>query len=56
MTPDDAEALALAGFLYLKQEAVNEAMAVALRSLTLFDQDADGRLRARARRSLGVRG
>jgi tetratricopeptide (TPR) repeat protein len=31
----DAEALALAGFLYLKQEAVNEAMAVALRSLTL---------------------
>jgi tetratricopeptide (TPR) repeat protein len=31
----DAETLALAGFLYLKQEAVNEAMAVALRSLTL---------------------
>jgi len=31
----DAEALALASFLYLKQEAVNEAMAVALRSLTL---------------------
>jgi len=32
---DDAEALALAGYLYLKQEAVNEAMAVALRSLAL---------------------
>jgi tetratricopeptide (TPR) repeat protein len=32
---DDAEALALAGFLYLKQEAVNEAMAVALRSLAV---------------------
>jgi tetratricopeptide (TPR) repeat protein len=31
--PDDAEALALAGYLYLKQEAANEAMAVALRSL-----------------------
>ena len=30
---DDAEALALAGYLYLKQEAVNEAMAVALRAL-----------------------
>ena len=33
--PQDAEALALAGFLYLKQEAVDEAMAVSLRSLTL---------------------
>jgi protein O-GlcNAc transferase len=31
----DAEALALASFVYLKQDAVNEAMAVALRSLTL---------------------
>ncbi len=33
--PDDAEALALAGYLYLKQEAVNEAMAVALRALAV---------------------
>ena len=33
--PDDAETLALAGYLYLKQEAVNEAMAVALRALAL---------------------
>lgn len=33
--PDDAEALALAGYLYLKQEAVNEAMAVALRGLAV---------------------
>ena len=33
--PEDAEALALAGYLYLKQEAVNEAMAVALRSLAV---------------------
>lgn len=33
--PDDAETLALAGYLYLKQEAVNEAMAVALRGLAL---------------------
>lgn len=33
--PDDAEALALAGYLYLKQEAVNEAMAVALRVLAV---------------------
>lgn len=33
--PDDAEALALAGFLYLKQEASNEAMAVALRALAI---------------------
>ena len=32
---DDAEALALAGYLYLKQEAVNEAMAVALRALAV---------------------
>jgi len=34
-TPDDAEALALAGFLYLKQKASNEAMAVALRALAV---------------------
>ena len=33
--PDDAETLALAGYLYLKQEAVNEAMAVALRALAV---------------------
>lgn len=33
--PDDAEALALAGYLYLKQEAVNEAMAVALRAMAV---------------------
>lgn len=32
---DDAEALALAGYLYLKQEAVNEAMAVALRAMAV---------------------
>lgn len=32
---DDAEALALAGYLYLKQEAVNEAMAVGLRALAV---------------------
>lgn len=32
---DDAEALALAGYLYLKQEAVNEAMAVALRAFAI---------------------
>ena len=31
---DDAEALALAGYLYLKQDSVNEAMAVALRALS----------------------
>ena len=31
----DADALALAGYMYLKQEAVNEAMAVALRALML---------------------
>lgn len=31
----DADTLALAGYLYLKQEAVNEAMAVALRSLAV---------------------
>lgn len=31
----DAEALALSGYLYLKQEAVNEAMAVALRALAV---------------------
>lgn len=33
--PADAEALALAGWMYLKQEAVNEAMAVALRALMI---------------------
>ncbi len=33
--PADPDALALAGYMYLKQEAVNEAMAVALRALTL---------------------
>jgi tetratricopeptide (TPR) repeat protein len=33
--PNDAEALALAGYLYLKQEAANEAMSVALRSLAV---------------------
>lgn len=33
--PNDAETLALAGYLYLKQEAANEAMAVALRSLAV---------------------
>ncbi len=32
---DDAETLALAGYLYLKQEAVNEAMSVALRALAI---------------------
>lgn len=32
---DDAEALGLAAYLYLKQEAVNEAMACALRALTI---------------------
>ncbi len=33
--PDDAQALALAGYLYLKQDSVNEAMAVALRALAI---------------------
>ncbi len=33
--PDDAEALALASYAYLKQEATNEAMSCALRSLSL---------------------
>lgn len=33
--PDDAEALGLAAYLYLKQEAVNEGMACALRALTI---------------------
>jgi len=33
--PTDAEALALAGYLYLKQEANNEAMACALRALSI---------------------
>lgn len=31
----DADALALAGYMYLKQEAVNEAMAVSLRALMI---------------------
>jgi tetratricopeptide (TPR) repeat protein len=35
MDPADADALALAGYMYLKQEAVNEAMAVSLRALML---------------------
>jgi tetratricopeptide (TPR) repeat protein len=33
--PADAEALALSGYMYLKQEAVNEAMAVSLRALMI---------------------
>lgn len=33
--PDDPEALALAAYAYLKQEAANEAMACALRALSL---------------------
>jgi protein O-GlcNAc transferase len=33
--PDDAEALSLAGYLYLRQGSTNEAMAVALRALTV---------------------
>lgn len=33
--PADAQALALASYMYLKQEAVNEGMAVALRALML---------------------
>ncbi len=33
--PDDAEALALASYAYLKQEAANEAMACALRAVSL---------------------
>ncbi len=33
--PDDAEALAIAAYCYLKQEAVNEAIACALRSLAV---------------------
>lgn len=33
--PDDAEALALAAYAYLKQEAANESMACALRALSL---------------------
>lgn len=33
--PDDAEALALAAYAYLKQEAANEAMACALRAVSL---------------------
>lgn len=32
---DDADALGLAGYLYLKQDSVNEAMAVALRALAV---------------------
>ncbi len=33
--PDDAEALGLAGYLYLRQGAANEAMAVCLRALVI---------------------
>jgi tetratricopeptide (TPR) repeat protein len=33
--PDDPEALGIAAYLYLKQEAVNEAMACALRALSI---------------------
>ena len=33
--PDDADALGLTAYLYLKQEAVNEAMACALRALSI---------------------
>jgi len=33
--PDDPQALALAGYLYLKQDSANEAMAVALRALVV---------------------
>jgi len=33
--PDDPQALSLAGYLYLKQDSVNEAMAVALRALAI---------------------
>jgi tetratricopeptide (TPR) repeat protein len=33
--PDDAGALGMSGYLYLKQEAVNEAMAIALRALAI---------------------
>ncbi|HET6351479.1 MAG TPA: tetratricopeptide repeat protein [Coriobacteriia bacterium] len=33
--PDDPEALALAGFCYIKQEAVDEAVSVALRGLAI---------------------
>lgn len=33
--PDDPEALGLSAYLYLKQEAVNEAMSCALRALTI---------------------
>ena len=33
--PNDAEALSLAGYLYLKQDSVNEAMAVGLRALSV---------------------
>lgn len=35
LEPADADVLALAGYMYLKQEAVNEAMAVALRALMI---------------------
>jgi tetratricopeptide (TPR) repeat protein len=35
MDPDDVDALALAAYMYLKQEAVNEAMAVSLRALMI---------------------
>jgi len=46
--PDDAEALAMAGFLYLKQRAVNEAMAVSLRALAISPRTVSARRDARA--------
>ena len=47
--PDDAPALALASYMYLKQEAVNEGMAIALRAL-IVDGELTGRhLRPRRR-------
>lgn len=38
--PDDVDALAVAAFAYLKQESDNEAMALALRSLTICAEHA----------------
>ena len=40
--PDDAEALALASYAYLKQEAVNEAVACALRALAVDGKERTG--------------
>lgn len=40
--PDDAKALALAGFCYLKQEATNEAMACAVRALACEPELVEG--------------